>query len=79
MVYGERNRKSLSKEVDCYPQIVYIDGMKTLLETLYNLLSFITEDARAHGIVKLPEELMAILNATMVELEHFMEATYGQE
>lgn len=53
--------------------------MKTLLETLYNLLSFITEDARAHGIVKLPEELMAILNATMVELEHFMDTTYGQE
>ena len=27
-VFRERNRKSISKEVDCYQQIVYIDGMK---------------------------------------------------
>lgn len=48
--------------------------MNTLLETLYNLLSFITEDGIAHGITKnMPDSMKYAMENLMKELERHLD------
>lgn len=47
--------------------------MNTILDALYNLLSFVTEDAVANGYIKLPKHLHKTLNETCIELGNYLD------
>lgn len=49
--------------------------MNTLLESLYSLLSFLTEDAQANGIPNSSDKYRSLhtaMNALMTELERYL-------
>lgn len=47
--------------------------MNTLLSALYDLLCYITEDAVAHGLNKLPSGLNAKMNELANELGEYLD------
>jgi hypothetical protein len=48
--------------------------MNSLLGALYDLLSFITEDASAHGLAKhVPPHLMEAMNTLCIELGEYLD------
>jgi len=52
--------------------------MNTLLESLYHLLSFITEDAQANNIPGSSEKYCSLhkaMNTLMTELERYLDIT----
>ena len=48
--------------------------MNSLLNALYELLSFITEDAVANGLVKLPKSLSDKMNSLCNELGDYLDS-----
>jgi len=45
----------------------------TLLDSLYGLLTHITEDCRAHGLVELPENIWESLNKATTSLGNHLD------
>jgi hypothetical protein len=52
----------------------WLGAMNTLLKTLYELLSFITEDAIAHRTGYIPPSILKLANQLCIELGKYLDS-----